>query len=116
MFYTIFSLFYLASYFVYVYRELVQVLVSYGATVDMTGGLDKWTALFYAALAGHVEVVGFLLAIGADTSRADAKGLTIIDHVEQNIDEMKEKLDQKSFRESSFETENLVEQSRSLMV
>ena len=42
----------------------MQLLVSHGATVDLTGGLDKWTALFYAALAGHAEVVGFLLAIG----------------------------------------------------
>ena len=81
----------------------------------MTGGLDKWTALFYAALAGHVEVVGFLLAIGADTSRADAKGLTVVDHVEQNIDDLKEKLDEKSYRESSFEVENLLH-PQSLMV
>ena len=72
--------------------------------------------MFYAALAGHVEVVGFLLAIGADTSRADAKGLTVVDHVEQNIEDLKEKLEQKSFRDNSFDTESLTQQSQSLMV
>lgn len=82
----------------------------------MAGGLDKWTAVFYAALAGHVEVVGFLLAIGADTSRADAKGFNVVDLVEQNIDDLKEKLEQKSFRENSYDTESLTQQSQSLMV
>ena len=97
-------------------RELVQLLVSYGATVNMPGGLDKWTALFYAALAGQIEVVGFLLAIGADTSLADAKGFTVVDHVEQNIDDLKEKLELKCFRENSYDTESLTHHSQSLMV
>eukprot|EP00795_Rhopilema_esculentum_P014481 gene14481-5544_t len=96
--------------------ELVQLLVSHGATIEIPGGLDKWTALFYAALAGHVDVVRFLLAIGADTTRVDAKGLRVIDHVEQNIDDLKEKLELRSFRESSFDTDGLMQQTQSLLV
>eukprot|EP00794_Sanderia_malayensis_P003533 gene3533-4034_t len=82
--------------------ELVQLLVAYGACVDLPGGLDKWTALFYAALAGHSEVVGFLLAIGADPYLVDAQGLSVEEHVEQNIEDLKEKLDRKSFRQRSW--------------
>ena len=95
---------------------MVQLLVSHGATIEIPGGFDKWTALFYAALAGHVDVVRFLLAIGADTTRVDAKGLRVIDHVEQNMDDLKEKLELRSFRESSFDTDGLTQQSQSLLV
>ena len=42
--------------------DMVQLLVSYGATVDIRGGSDSWTPLFYAAMAGtscdgHMTIV-----------------------------------------------------------
>ena len=87
----------------------MRLLVSYGATIDLPGGLDKWTPLFYASLAGHAEVVGFLLAIGADPDRLDAQGLTCIDHVEKNIDNLKEKMEQGKIKQMSFENETAEE-------
>ncbi len=98
------------------YRELVQLLVSYGASVDLPGGLDKWTALFYAALAGHSEVVGFLLAIGADPHLTDAQGLTVVEHMEQNIDDLKDKLNRKSFQGTSFDQDGSSQESHTLLV
>ena len=48
-----------------VHRELVQLLISHGADVNLPGGRDGWTPLFYAAMAGHSDLVEFLLAVGA---------------------------------------------------
>ena len=47
------------------YREMVQLLISYGANVNLRGGCDGWTPVFYAAMAGHSALVEFLLSVGA---------------------------------------------------
>ena len=54
-------------------RELVELLISHGADVNLRGGCDGWTPLFYAALAGHSAVVEFLLAVGASTEVLDLR-------------------------------------------
>ena len=36
---------------------IAQVLVSSGATVDLTGGSENWTPLFYAAMAGESYII-----------------------------------------------------------
>ena len=50
-----------------VHRELVEVLISHGANVNLRGGCDGWTPVFYAAMAGHSNLVEFLLTVGAST-------------------------------------------------
>ena len=56
------------------------------------------------------------MIIGADTSGTDAQGMTIVEHVEQNIDDMKEKIEQRSFRGNSIDQDGARQQSQSLMV
>ncbi len=45
---------------------IAQVLVSFGATVDLSGGRENWTPLCYSAMAGHVDLVEFYLTVGAN--------------------------------------------------
>lgn len=45
------------------YRELVQLLVSHGSHVDIHGGSDAWTPLFYAAIAGIWKLMYVLLLL-----------------------------------------------------
>ena len=42
------------------------MLVSFGATVDLSGGRENWTPLCYSAMAGHVDLVEFYLSVGAN--------------------------------------------------
>lgn len=44
----------------------VKLLVEHGADVNIKGGTNQWTPLFYAAQSGHVTAVRLLLNIGAD--------------------------------------------------
>ena len=45
----------------------MQLLISHGADVNLRGGCDGWTPIFYAAMAGHSILVEFLLEVGAST-------------------------------------------------
>ena len=58
----------------------------------------------------------FIFIKGADSSGTDGQGLTIVEHVEQNIDDMKEKIEQRSFRGNSMDQDGPRQQSQSLMV
>ena len=44
----------------------VKLLVEHGADVNLIGGSNQWTPLFYAAVSGHQPLVELLLEIGAD--------------------------------------------------
>lgn len=74
-------------------KELVHLLLSYGAKLDMQGGLEKWTALFFSALAGHANCTQFLLMVGSDDNYCDARGLLCIDQVENHIKSLKTKME-----------------------
>ena len=73
-------------------REMLQMLFSYGARYDATGGLEKWTSLFFAALSGHPDCVCFLLMTGLDKNYCDARGLLCVDHVERLLNALMGKL------------------------
>ena len=51
------------------------MLVNSGALIDETDA-NGITALNYAAMSGHLEIVKFLVESGADTSRKDKLGYT----------------------------------------
>ena len=38
-------------------REFVKLLLSHGANVNLPGGVDNWTPLFFAALAGMIYYI-----------------------------------------------------------
>jgi len=40
--------------------------VEHGADVNLIGGSNQWSPLFYAAVSGHQSLVELLLKIGAD--------------------------------------------------
>ena len=44
----------------------VKLLVENGANVNLIGGSNQWSPLFYAAVSGHQLLVKLLLEIGAD--------------------------------------------------
>ena len=48
------------------YSNLVKLLIEHGADVNIIGGNNQWTPLFYAAQSGHVTAVELLLDTGAD--------------------------------------------------
>jgi len=48
------------------YRDHVKLLVEHGANVNLIGGSNQWSPLFYAAVSGHQLLVELLLEIGAD--------------------------------------------------
>lgn len=39
------------------------MLVSSGATVDITGGSENWTPLFYAAMAGQILITMIVILL-----------------------------------------------------
>ena len=43
--------------------EMARVLVSHGAHVNLHGGSDSWTPLFYAAMAGKVILQAVCLSV-----------------------------------------------------
>ena len=56
--------------------ELVELLLSLGADVNMNVHKEGYTALMFAALSGSVDVVRRLLEAGARTSRTNSVGRT----------------------------------------
>ena len=48
------------------YSNHVKLLIEHGADVNIRGGSNQWTPLFYAAQSGHVTAVELLLDTGAD--------------------------------------------------
>ena len=56
------------------YSDLVKLLIEHGADVNIIGGSNQWTPLFYAAQSGHVTAVELLLHTGAD---AQVGGATV---------------------------------------
>ena len=68
------------------------MLKGYGGSIDLAGGISKWTPLFYAALSGKFECVEFLLAMGANKEISDVRGLECTDLVENEISRLKLKL------------------------
>lgn len=58
------------------YIDIVRALCDAGAEVNLTGGVSKATALYWAAYEGNTEAVKILLDHHADMTIADRKGLT----------------------------------------
>jgi hypothetical protein len=56
--------------------EALDALLDYGASLDLAVGPQMRTPLAFAAAAGHVDAVRFLVARGADTHIKDADGYT----------------------------------------
>eukprot|EP00111_Clytia_hemisphaerica_P017121 TCONS_00050694-protein len=73
-------------------KDLLHLLKGYGGSIDLVGGISKWTPLFYAALSGQFECVEFLLAMGANKEISDVRGLECTDLVENEISRLKLKL------------------------
>lgn len=57
-------------------KEAVRWLLSHGAAVHRPD--HQWTALHYAAFAGHAEIVDLLLAAGADVNARSTNGSTVL--------------------------------------
>jgi hypothetical protein len=58
---------------------LVEALVRAGATIDLSGGVNKSTPLHEAARHGNAPVAAALLRLGANPAARDRKGLTPLD-------------------------------------
>ena len=71
---------------------MVRLLHSYGASINLQGGIAKWTPLFFAALCGRHLCVEALLKMGADKDMCDARGLKCIDMVEKEIKKLKRRI------------------------
>ena len=67
------------------YRDLIRLLNGYGASLDLQGGIAKWTPLFFAALCGHHCCVEAFLSIGADKELNDARGVNCLEMVEKEM-------------------------------
>ncbi|XP_062519809.1 poly [ADP-ribose] polymerase tankyrase-1-like isoform X2 [Corticium candelabrum] len=74
------------------HEQLVRLLVSHGAMINLLGGVDEWTPLFFSALAGHVGVTAFLLSVGANAEIVDKAGMTVQDHIRTILEESRRKL------------------------
>lgn len=72
--------------------ECVEILVSFGAIIDIHGGSDSWTPLFYAAMSGHCQLVEFLLSIGANPEECDSQGNNVKDRVKKMIEETEDRM------------------------
>lgn len=59
--------------------EACQVLVAYGADVNVKTPSLEQTSLHRAAAQGHKDVVNFLLQNGADPTALDKQGMTALD-------------------------------------
>jgi ankyrin repeat domain-containing protein 50 len=58
------------------YIEIVKSLVSNHADLEISGGYYKNTALSEASATGHLEIVKFLVSVGANRNAKDSSGLT----------------------------------------
>ncbi|XP_065919951.1 ankyrin-3-like isoform X2 [Dysidea avara] len=71
----------------------VKLLVEHGADVNLIGGSNQWTPLFYAAVSGHQPLVELLLEIGADPQMKDVDGSTVRQVVERCVEELEKRRD-----------------------
>jgi len=65
--------------------ELIHLLVSYGANIELPGGLERWTPLFLAVVCGHKPAVTVLLMLGANKEYCFARGMKCQDHLQKLI-------------------------------
>lgn len=58
--------------------KLINLLIQYGADVNMFDGLNKWPPIFYAALEGHVKTTQELIKFGAKLDLVDENGYNVL--------------------------------------
>ena len=56
--------------------QIMEILVSYGADVDLRSGRNDWTPLLHAIHKNQLRAVAKLLELGADVNRGTRKGKT----------------------------------------
>jgi ankyrin repeat protein len=56
--------------------KIIKLLITNGAEVNFNDNREKWTALHFAARAGHVEIANILLGAGALIEARDVFGNT----------------------------------------
>ena len=70
------------------HKEMVRLLIAYGATVNPRQDLihnsyKEWTSLHYATNEGHKEITELLISEGAYINAKDSKGKTPMDYAEK---------------------------------
>ena len=63
------------------FLDIVQSLVAHHANLEIAGGYSQRTPLAQASAMGHVEIVKFLVASGANRQAKDGAGQTPMDLV-----------------------------------
>ena len=70
------------------HKEMVRLLIAYGATVNPRQDLihnsyKEWTPLHYATNEGHKEITELLISEGAYINAKDSKGKTPMDYAQK---------------------------------
>ncbi|ODV78171.1 SPX-domain-containing protein [Suhomyces tanzawaensis NRRL Y-17324] len=58
--------------------KLIKLLIQYGADLNKTDGLNKWTPIFYSSLEGHVKTTQELVRYGAKVDLVDQDGYNVL--------------------------------------